>query len=80
MGYAIIPIINTIDCKLLWLTDINHVTLRQRYRRFDRSTVTDQRWQVTGSLSDPEPFMLDIEGNTLKFFTKEKGGCTNEKK
>jgi hypothetical protein len=57
-----------------------NVTLRQRYRRFDRSTVTDQRWQVTGSLSDPGPFMLDLEGNTLKFFTKEKGGCTHEKK
>ena len=25
-------------------------------------------------------FMLDLEGNTLKFFTKQKGGCTNEKK
>ena len=80
MGYAIIPRINTIDCKLLWLTDINHVTLRQRYRRFDRSTITDQRWQVTGSVSAPGPFMLDLEGYTLKFFTKEKGGCTNEKK
>ena len=80
MGYAIIPRINTIDCKLLWLTDINHVTLRQRYRRFDRSTVTDQCWQVTGSLSALGPFMQDLEGYTLKFFTKEKGGCTHEKK
>jgi hypothetical protein len=57
-----------------------NVTLRQRYRRFDRSTVTDQCWQVTGSLSALGPFMQDLEGYTLKFFTKEKGGCTHEKK
>jgi hypothetical protein len=35
---------------------------------------------VTGSVSAPGPFMLDLEGYTLKFFTKEKEGCTNEKK
>jgi hypothetical protein len=80
VGYAIILRINTIDCKLLLLTDINHVIVRQRYRRFDRSTMTDQSWQMTGSVSAPGSFMLDPEGYTSKFFTKEKGGCTNEKK
>jgi hypothetical protein len=35
---------------------------------------------MTGSLSALGPFMLDLEGYTLTFFTKEKGGCTNEKK
>ena len=71
--------ITNCDIRLRYMHLLN-VTLRQRYRRFDMSTVTDQRWQVTGSLSAPGPFMLDLEGYTLKFFTKEKGGCTNEKK
>ena len=42
--------------------------------------MTDQNWQATGTVSAPEPFKLYLEGYTAKFFTKEKGGRTHEKK
>jgi len=42
--------------------------------------MTDQSRQATGTISAPEPFKLYLEDYTSKFFAKEKGGRTHEKK